>query len=124
MIGAAREKLTLFMTVALDRNALSDVCGLNLQYHCKTVSRQSKSLFCWPEEKIMAEKESTSETVLQVNSFIRGYHEYQEIWTPEIGDEYELKREPLNTVDHNAVQLSAKEKVGGLGGNASTRMNQ
>ena len=50
-----------------------------------------QSLFCWPEEKFMAEKESTSETVLQVNSFIRGYHEYQEIWTPEIGDEYELK---------------------------------
>jgi len=39
----------------------------------------------------MAEKESTSETGLQVNSFIRWYHEYQEIWTLEIGDEYELK---------------------------------
>ena len=38
MIGAAWEKFTLFMTVALDGNALSDVCGLNLQ----TVSRQSK----------------------------------------------------------------------------------
>ena len=47
----------------------------------------------------MAEKESTSKTVLQVNSFMRWYHEYQEIWTPEIGDEYELKREPLNTVE-------------------------
>ena len=32
----------------------------------------------------MAEKESTSETVLQVNSLIRGYPEYQEIRTPEI----------------------------------------
>ena len=42
----------------------------------------------------MAEKESTSETVLQVNSFMRGYHEYQEVWTAEIGNEYELKREP------------------------------
>ena len=42
MIGAALEKLTLFMTAALDRNALSDECSLNLQYHCKTVSRQSK----------------------------------------------------------------------------------
>ena len=41
MIGAAREKF-LFMTVAVDGNALSDVCGLNLQYHCKTVSRQCK----------------------------------------------------------------------------------
>ena len=43
----------------------------------------------------MAEKASTTETVLQVNSFIRWYHEYQEMWTPEIGDEYELRREPL-----------------------------
>ena len=73
MIEAALEKLTLSMTVALDR-----MHYLNLQYHCKTVSRQSKVLFCWPEEKIITEKESTSETVLQVNSFIRGYHEYQE----------------------------------------------
>lgn len=39
-IGAVQ--LTLFMTAAVDRNALSDVCGLNLQYHCKTASRQSK----------------------------------------------------------------------------------
>jgi len=39
----------------------------------------------------MVEKESTSETVLQLNSFSREYHEYQEIWTPEIGDECELE---------------------------------
>ena len=71
----------------------------------------------------MAEKESTSETVLQVNSFMRGYHEYQEIWTPEIGDEYELKREPLNRVDNNAVAIARKREGGSLGGNASTRMN-
>ena len=60
----------------------------------------------------MEQKESTSETVLQVNSFIRGYHEYQEIWTPEKGDEYELKREPLNTVDHNAVAIVCKREGG------------
>ena len=42
MIGAAWEKLTLFMTLASDRNALSDVHSLNLLYHCKMVSRQSK----------------------------------------------------------------------------------
>ena len=60
----------------------------------------------------MAEKESTSETVLQVNSLIRGYHEYQEIWRPEIGDEYELKQEPLNTVDHNAVAIVRKREGG------------
>ena len=53
----------------------------------------------------MAGKESTSETVLQLNSFTREYHEYQEIWTPEIDNEYELKREPLNAVDNNAVAI-------------------
>ena len=31
-----------------------------------------QSLLCWPEEKIMAGKESTSETVLEVNSLTRG----------------------------------------------------
>ena len=61
----------------------------------------------------MAEKESTtSETVLRVKSFIRGYHEYQEIWAPEIGDEYELKREPLNTVDSNAVAIVRERERG------------
>ena len=44
-------------------------------------------LLWWPEEKIMAEKEWTTETVLQVITFIWGYHEYQEIWTADIGNE-------------------------------------
>ena len=60
----------------------------------------------------MAEKESTSETVLQVNSFIREYHEYQEISTPEIGNEYELRQEPLNTVDYNAEAIVLKREGG------------
>ena len=62
----------------------------------------------------MAEKKSTRETVLQVICFIRGYHEYQEICTLEIGGEYELEREPLN---------SQTRRWEGLRGNASTRMN-
>ena len=62
-----------------------------------------QSLFCWPEEKIIAEKDSTSTTVLQVNSFIRGYHEYKKNCIPKIGDEYELKREPLSTVDAECI---------------------
>lgn len=60
----------------------------------------------------MTEKESTSKTVLQVNSSIRRYHEYQEIWTPKIGNEHKLKREQLNTVDHNAVAIVCKGEGG------------
>ena len=41
MVGAARKNLTLFITLALDRNALCDACSLNSQYNYKSVSRQS-----------------------------------------------------------------------------------
>ena len=58
----------------------------------------------------MREKELTSEIVLQVNSLIRDYLEYQEIWTAEIGDEQELKRERLNTIDYNAVTIISKRE--------------
>ena len=58
----------------------------------------------------MAEKELTSEIALQVNSFIRDYHKQQEIWTAEIGDEQELKRYPLNTIDYNAVAIVSKRE--------------
>ena len=40
----------------------------------------------------MTEKEETSETVLQVNSFIRGYYEYQEIWMNMNASESHLTR--------------------------------
>ena len=45
---------------------------------------------------------------LQVVSFIRGYHEYLDIWQPNIGDEHRLKREPNNKVDSNAVAVVSK----------------
>ena len=45
------------------------------------------------------------EAVLQVKSLIRVYHEYIHIWMPHNDDEYQLKREPLNTVDPNAVAI-------------------
>lgn len=42
---------------------------------------------------------------LEVSSFIRGYHEYMDLWEPKIDDEYELKREPENKEDSNAVAV-------------------
>ena len=36
----------------------------------------------------------TSKDVLRVKSFVRGYHEYKEIWEPKIGQEAMLMREP------------------------------
>ena len=47
----------------------------------------------------------SQEAVLQVKSFIRGYHEYMHVWMPHNDDEYQLKRETLNTVDPNVVAI-------------------
>ena len=43
--------------------------------------------------------------VLKVNSFIRGYHEYMDIWVPNVEEEFQLKREPDNKIDPNAVAI-------------------
>ena len=56
----------------------------------------------------------TSKDVLRVKSFVRGYHEYKEIWEPKIGQEAMLMREPQDKWDSNAVAV--------VGGDASDRM--
>lgn len=42
---------------------------------------------------------------IKVNSFIRGYHEYQADWEPILGDIYKLMHEPTNEKDVNAVAV-------------------
>ena len=42
---------------------------------------------------------------INVNSFIREYHEYQADWEPILGDIYKLMREPTNEKDVNAVAV-------------------
>ena len=43
----------------------------------------------------------------EVESYIRGYqyHEYMDVWEPKIEEEYELKWEPENIKDLNAVAI-------------------
>ncbi|KXJ13245.1 hypothetical protein AC249_AIPGENE7030 [Exaiptasia diaphana] len=52
-----------------------------------------------------------AQEIINVNSFIRGYHEYQDEWEPTLGDVYKLMREPDNVKDSNAVAV-VKEKSG------------
>ena len=42
---------------------------------------------------------------VNVTSFIRGYHAYQENWLPRVGEILVLEREPLNPVDGYAVTI-------------------
>ena len=51
----------------------------------------------------MAEKELTSEIVLQMNSFIRDYHDYQEIWTAEMA-----MNRTSSTIEYNAAAIVSK----------------
>ena len=52
----------------------------------------------------MADFETSSITV---ESFIRGYHVYQDVadWDPKLQEERVLKREPSNKKDNNAVAV-------------------
>jgi len=46
-----------------------------------------------------------------VGSCVRGYHIYQEIWTPVIGEHLNCKRERDNTEDRYAVAVCKAEDV-------------
>ena len=52
-----------------------------------------------------------SQEIVQVNSFLRGYHEYVTEWEPRLGDFYSLMRaEPNNIKDPNAVSVAGAKK--------------
>ena len=52
-------------------------------------------------------------TSYEFDSFIRGYHVYQHIWTPVEGETYSFTREPGNEQDCNAVAVMYEDRVVG-----------
>ena len=48
--------------------------------------------------------------ILEIQSYIRGYHAYIEVWTPAIGEILLVKSEPTNCQDSKAVAI-LKENV-------------
>ena len=56
---------------------------------------------------------ATALGIVEINSYVRGNHEYKESWTPVIGDVLPLQREPSNCNDKLAVAvISAATIVG------------
>ena len=51
--------------------------------------------------------------LVKFDSFIRGYHVYQHIWTPVEGETYSCTREPGNEQDCNAVAVMYGDRVVG-----------
>ena len=43
---------------------------------------------------------------VELDSYVRGHHAYQDIWTPFRGEVLQLKKEPDNSVDQNAVAIA------------------
>uniref|UniRef100_A0A1X7TWR3 HIRAN domain-containing protein n=1 Tax=Amphimedon queenslandica TaxID=400682 RepID=A0A1X7TWR3_AMPQE len=70
---------------------------------CARVSRVITS-----ESKMEARMEQ-----LTITSFVRGYHAYQDFWTPQIGEILELRREPENIKDNLAVAVVKSDAVVG-----------
>ena len=48
---------------------------------------------------------SNASGFVEIDSYVRGYHAYQDIWTPFRGEVLQLKWEPDNSVDQNAVAV-------------------
>ena len=64
-----------------------------------------------------------STEIIRVNSFVRGYHDYLDIWQPEVGDEYSLKREPNNKKDANAVAVVRERRSSSVAVRRSVRVS-
>lgn len=50
---------------------------------------------------------------LEIQSFVRGYHSYMNVWEPRVGEILALEREPNNTMDRLAVSVVRSGRVVG-----------
>lgn len=58
----------------------------------------------------MASEPTVDASSYEWSSYIRGYHDYQAVWTPSLGEMLQLKVEPTNPYDDFAVSI-VKEGV-------------
>ena len=58
----------------------------------------------------MASEPTVEASCYEWSSYIRGYHDYQSVWTPSLGEMLQLKVEPTNPYDDFAVSI-VKEGV-------------
>ena len=56
---------------------------------------------------------SSNLEVAESNSYVRGYHAYKEIWTPEVGEMLLLRCEPDNIKDKSAVAVMKETDIVG-----------
>ena len=79
---------------------------------------QAKSLLsCAARQCAMASQPVHSPSLrlstAEFDSYIRGYHVYQVVWTPVVGEMLLLKQEPTNTMDVSAVAVCKENEIVG-----------
>ena len=85
---------------------------------CKPVSQvvaipsRANSIYTSSLAEMASELSSGVLQVFHINSYIRGYHAYMDVWTPVLNEELILKREPTNDRDSNAVAVKKEVIVG------------
>ena len=52
-------------------------------------------------------------TNFDVDSLVKGYHEYKSVWTPKIGEILSTEREPGNLVDKYAICVKKENRIVG-----------
>ena len=50
---------------------------------------------------------------VEIDSFIRGFHEYRDVWQPVVGESLILKKEPTNNKDRLAVCVQKEGQIVG-----------
>ena len=83
-----------------------------MQYHVSPRDCSRAVVLCTEMCSQVVESSSSIE-VLEINSFIRGYHAYKDLWSPVIGESLLVKREPTNSHDVNAVAVYKEAVVVG-----------
>ena len=65
--------------------------------------------------KLMQDKETQIivTTHFEIDSFVKGYHEYKNIWTPKIGETLSTEPDPGNLVDKYAVCVKKNNEIVG-----------
>ena len=60
-----------------------------------------------------AHRPTATPTAVEIVSFVRGFHDYKDIWCPSVGEILDLKREPTNPKDALAVCIQKDGTVVG-----------
>jgi len=64
-----------------------------------------KSLRLYLAVPCMASQPPSESVEFEIESFVRGYHAYMNVWEPRIGEVLALEREPHNVMDQLAISV-------------------